>query len=381
MAVPPQKTTSAFLFQHDQRMTAALQAALEKPAIKPLLTALRATEINIVEQDSPLAPDLNGIAGPAAQLKHSPLSFLSQFDFGFHTSFPRDLWQIFFCTATGHPNPGCVTAQRIDRKCKCGKRLDLDGHHLQTCTQHQAGTWTKVHDNIQRVWCDNADLANINAISDPKTLPRPNDSDRHADIEFQTRTKTRRAIVGDVSLVHPFIGDADDRTTWGTYKPKAMQQRSDDKNAKYLRFHNALNYMFLPLVCTTLGAISDDALRLLFYLADGAATANFETIGERIYDDEGQYTHQFLHHRTSLFTRFKSRIALSACRGLAIRGTLGTGGSISYFLDENFDLRRARAPGRRGGGLRRRRRQAAGREYARYDPLWTDDRRRVGSSR
>eukprot|EP00961_Rhodomonas_salina_P091148 1227037-Rhodomonas_salina.1 len=104
--------------------------------------------------------------------------------------------------------------------------------------------------------------------------------------------------------------------------------------------------MFLPLVCTTFGAISYDALRLLFYLADGAATANFETIGERIYDDEGQYTHQFLHHWTSLFTRFKSRIVLSACRGLAIRGMLGTGASISYFLDENFDLRRARAPGR-----------------------------------
>eukprot|EP00961_Rhodomonas_salina_P160090 2155590-Rhodomonas_salina.1 len=31
MAVPPQKTTSAFLFQHDRRLTAALQAALEKP--------------------------------------------------------------------------------------------------------------------------------------------------------------------------------------------------------------------------------------------------------------------------------------------------------------------------------------------------------------
>eukprot|EP00961_Rhodomonas_salina_P083836 1126614-Rhodomonas_salina.1 len=65
---------------------------------------------------------------------------------------------------------------------------------------------------------------------------------------------------------------------------------------------------------------------------------------------------------------------LSACRGLAIRGALGTGDSISYFLDENFDLRRARAPGRRGGRHRQRRRQTARREYARYEPLWTDNR-------
>eukprot|EP00961_Rhodomonas_salina_P300603 3939936-Rhodomonas_salina.1 len=85
--------------------------------------------------------------------------------------------------------------------------------------------------------------------------------------------------------------------------------------------------MFLPLVCTTFGAISSDALRLLFYLADLAATKNFEATGDRIYDDDGQYEHAFLHHQTSLFTRFKSRITLSACRGRAIRGSLGSGGS------------------------------------------------------
>eukprot|EP00961_Rhodomonas_salina_P111224 1496401-Rhodomonas_salina.1 len=90
------------------------------------------------------------------------------------------------------------------------------------------------------------DLADINAISNPSKLPHPDDSDRHADIEFQKRTKTRRAVVGDVSLTHPFTGDANDRTTWGTCKPNALQHLTGEKNGKYGRWHDAHHYMFLP---------------------------------------------------------------------------------------------------------------------------------------
>eukprot|EP00961_Rhodomonas_salina_P277161 3745520-Rhodomonas_salina.3 len=298
-AVPQQRTTSAFLFQHDNRMIAALQSALSNQAVSPIMQAQKGTVIDIVEQDSPLAANLRYITGtgPAVQLKYSPLCFLSQFDYSFHTAFPRDLWQIFFCSATGAPHPECIVAQLIDRKCMCWKHLDTDQHHLQTCNQHQAGTWTKVHDQIQNVWSDCADLAHINATSNPSKLPRPDDSDRHADIEIQKRTKTKQAIVGDSSLTHPFISDADDRTTWGKPKANALQDLTDEKNAKYLQWHSNLNYMFLPLVCTTFRAISSDALQLLFYLADQAATKNLEAsiMGDKIYDDDdGQYTHAYL---------------------------------------------------------------------------------------
>lgn len=52
-AVPPQNTTAAFLFQHDDRMVAALQSVLSTPAVSPILQAQIGTVIDIVEQDSP----------------------------------------------------------------------------------------------------------------------------------------------------------------------------------------------------------------------------------------------------------------------------------------------------------------------------------------
>jgi len=39
------------------------------------------------------------------------------------------------------------------------------------------------------------------------------------------------------------------------------QQRIDDKNIKCLRWHNKLNYMLIPVVCTAFRAISSEALR------------------------------------------------------------------------------------------------------------------------
>eukprot|EP00961_Rhodomonas_salina_P062987 845905-Rhodomonas_salina.1 len=40
------------------------------------------------------------------------------FDYRFYTAFPSELWQIFFCSATGAPHPECTVAQHIDWKCK-----------------------------------------------------------------------------------------------------------------------------------------------------------------------------------------------------------------------------------------------------------------------
>jgi hypothetical protein len=76
--------------------------------------------------------------GDQPKIRHSLLSFLSQFDHGLHTSFLKDLWQIFFCTATGGPHPECALALQMDRKCKCSQQLNepLAGHHLQACSRH-----------------------------------------------------------------------------------------------------------------------------------------------------------------------------------------------------------------------------------------------------
>eukprot|EP00961_Rhodomonas_salina_P110866 1491966-Rhodomonas_salina.1 len=190
--------------------------------------------------------------------------------------------------------------------------------------------WTKVHNQIQKLWGDTAFLADVTTDADSSSLPRPPDSKKQADIVFQLRlphpttTSEYRVIVGYAasSLTHQYVGDADDRSTWGTYKTDHMQRRINDKNSKYQQFHYQLNYLFLPLVCNTFGLINCEALGLLFLFAHKAATLYFDAISEQIYDDDCKFRAAFLHHQSSLFNRFKSLITLAACRGMARRGDL-----------------------------------------------------------
>eukprot|EP00961_Rhodomonas_salina_P294079 3934265-Rhodomonas_salina.1 len=77
-------------------------------------------------------------------------------------------------------------------------------------------------------------------------------------------------------------------------------------------------------------------------------------------------------------TRIKLQISLSSCRGLAVRSSLslasGSGGSILYLLEEDFELRLDKPSGRPAGLRKQKLRQASSREYTRHATLWTDHR-------
>jgi hypothetical protein len=143
-----------------------------------------------------------------------------------------------------------------------------------------------------------------------------------------------RGSIRDVSLTHPFVGNANDLYTWGNYKPTALKDRVEEEDCNNLQWCNRWGYMFLPLVCSTFGAISNDTLQLLFYFAHSAAVAFTNSPGESLYDNKGQLMTRFVQHQTSLYTCFKSRIALEVCRGRAVRGSLGNSGTVCGYLDE-----------------------------------------------
>eukprot|EP00961_Rhodomonas_salina_P268207 3624668-Rhodomonas_salina.1 len=128
------------------------------------------------------------------------------------------------------------------------------GHHIQACATRHAGTWTRVHNNVQNVWKEVARFAKVNASVNPNNLPRPAHtfSDKHTDILFPLRGDDDNTnIVGDVSLAHPFVWKGQGRKKWGNAKPRALQDRVNNKNQIYNDYHQAQSFTFLPLVATT----------------------------------------------------------------------------------------------------------------------------------
>eukprot|EP00961_Rhodomonas_salina_P258076 3488174-Rhodomonas_salina.1 len=49
------------------------------------------------------------------------------------------------------------------------------------------------------------------------------------------------AVVGDVSVVHPFKGKGRRRQTWGSDHASRLQERVNEKNKIYKKFHEDQN--------------------------------------------------------------------------------------------------------------------------------------------
>jgi hypothetical protein len=114
-------------------------------------------------------------------------------------------------------------------------------------------------------------------------------------------------------------------------------------------------------------------MRWLFLLAHQAVFRDMDANCQNVYADNGEFNQIFLFKRNSLFTRFKSRVALGACRGLACRGTIGTGGNYDFNRDPlghtpfGSFKRTARGGSQKG---RKRHRELQRQEYSLDAPLW-----------
>ncbi len=96
-----------------------------------------------------------------------------------------------------------------------------------------------------------------------------------------------------------------------------------------------------------------------------------------LYDGKGHLTASFVQHRTSLYTRFKSRIALGACRGRAVRGSLGDNGTVSGWLPgrDLGQLATHRRPWAfNSTSARRRTTTTTNRDYGLHTPLYAGKR-------
>jgi hypothetical protein len=315
--IPKQRSVTGFIMGHWQPH---LDVLSQLHPNGNTMNTLRAQEYRDVEmQGSALDTIMGDLKGT---IRHTPTSFLCQFDTGEKRAFPKAKWQAWFCQSTGLPNPQIYSAYKLRTPCMCRAYQDPHGHHIQVCGIQQKGTWYEVHNDVQKVWGEVSRLAKISAIDNPARLPRPaaTGSDQHADILFQHESHNLAGIVGDVTLTHPFQGSGK-REAWGSYIKDRLTGVVARKNNTYRAWHAQQGYLFVALAATTYGRLCDDSIRLLFFFSHHAATNLF---ADRALpcSCNGTYTPEFLQTRARLMTRYTSRIVLAVCRASARRGLL-----------------------------------------------------------
>jgi len=141
-------------------------------------------------------------------------------------------WRLTGAYLFGLTSPTFLLAETAqERQCPCGKELDEGGHHVQCCAKHARGAWLVGHNEVQEMWKQAGEEAGFTARVDVKHgLPRElHTAGRICDILYTPNNQNLRGvtpILADVSLTHPFIGNAVDRNQWGTYQGKKLSQRA-----------------------------------------------------------------------------------------------------------------------------------------------------------
>lgn len=322
--VPRQRHVTKAHMQHWQPHIDILRRPACVDKLKDLLDAQKEQLIDVE------TPDLSPLIGSVVHLtkgtvSHRPTAFLGTFDSGPNRRFPKALFQVWGCHSLGlQPPPSRALAQAEVRcRCSCKALYDAAGHHAQTCVSHSRSAFHRGHEDVLAVWKELSSLAEVPATVLPAQLPRPplTGDDRHADIKWELRTRRCVAVVGDVSIVHPFQGKGRGRETWGSYHASRLQERVNAKNKIYKKFHEDQNMMFLGLVGTTLGRLSPDAILMSFGLAHRAAEAYFVAHGlDAVSPTSGKLTPAFLLRRSNYEHRFTSRLSLALCRAAGSRG-------------------------------------------------------------
>ncbi len=116
--------------------------------------------------------------------------------------------------------------------CKCTASYDLVGHHIQTCTVRNMGTWHRAHALVLNTWKGITRAAKVAVSVESSRMPRLalDPLDQHADILLGLHpTGGTNCIVGDVSITHPFIGKGK-KQQWGQHIPHALNDRVNTKN-------------------------------------------------------------------------------------------------------------------------------------------------------
>jgi hypothetical protein len=236
-------------------------------------------------------------------------------------------WRLTGAYLFGFTSPTYNLAQTSDeRRCPCGKELDVGGHHVQCCVKHARGSWIVGHNAVQAVWKKVGEEAGFTARVDvAHGLPRElHTAGRICDILYTPDHQNLRGmtpILADISLTHTFIGNAGDREQWGIYQGKGLCRRAQMKRLKHAWAEN--DHIVVPFVSDTLGSMSGESAVTLCLFAWCQAVLEAEFFVDDWGDGagSGNSDNALVGASKQAFRRWDARLTLAVWRATAARAT------------------------------------------------------------
>ena len=155
--------------------------------------------------------------------------------------------------------------------------------------------------------------AGLQAKTKDADLPTDTDSRKHGDLLVPGGLFGNASLVLDVTITHPFVGDAADPDKWGKHQPGVLKARTSAKANKHW-YHASQSITFIPFVVTTHGLLNPEAIRMVHLLAEVITTMVFAQRGWEQFCPQ-----TFAAHCARHYTRFRGQILMAAFKGAATR--------------------------------------------------------------
>ena len=208
----------------------------------------------------------------------------------------------------------------------CGKQVDTGGHHAMACNKSAA--FNAAHIRVQDTLTTFAKVSDTTRVASTTRTGLPHEKPvggRKADIAVTVvRAPTKHgcrlheregvsALCLDVTVVHPF-------TSKGNLVPSALVDAGKAKNTKHA-WLLARGFGFAPFVCSTLGAVANDAYRVLFLISLLRAE-KLDSVALAAAGGDARAPHKSVEQRRGeIFARQRSVLMLTCLRAGALRLT------------------------------------------------------------
>jgi hypothetical protein len=182
---------------------------------------------------------------------------------GWEDSLSFQEWRLTGTYLFGFTTPTFLSAgTEKERLSFCGKQPDEGGHHVQCCAKQTRGAWLVGHNAVQAVWKQAGEEAGFIAQFDAVQGLSREFLHHRQDLRYSLHSRSSESagltpILADISMTHPFVGNAVNREQGATYQGKGLCHKVQMKRLKHAWAKS--DHTVVPCVSDALGSMTGES--------------------------------------------------------------------------------------------------------------------------